>query len=276
MEERAKNCISIAILIIIMTAYSVFSIPTIPNLLHASKERYINVHGEAPVAMIKVNGELVNEKNLFVTAGSLLELDGSCSYDPDGKIRTYEWLIGREEKYGRRIKVKFDSPSIYPVILFVYDDSTPYSRVGSAIAFIHVLPSELYLCKEGLSERKPEADREKVSFFGKISLYYPIRLNESINVSSIEIFLHLKKPLLSIIRKISVYYMDSEKRMHLIGERKGWGLWMDKVFVFKGNLDNDLMGIEIVLYGFSLRGVSVVYGGDQPSMIKLYQKQYLS
>ena len=70
--------------------------------------------------------------------------------------------------------------------------------------------------------------------------------------------------------------MDSEKRMHLIGERKGWGLWMDKVFVFKGNLDNDLMGIEIVLYGFSLRGFSIVYGGDQPSVIKLYQKQYLS
>lgn len=67
----------------------------------------------------------VSKTEYFVTSTEeFLELDGSASYDRDGKIASYYWDLGDgTSKDGQIIRHKFESPGIYTVLLTVSDDA---------------------------------------------------------------------------------------------------------------------------------------------------------
>jgi chitodextrinase len=70
----------------------------------------------------------------IVTVGEKLALDGSASYDPDGKVVKYEWSFGDGTTgEGAKASHSYDRPDKYKVELKVTDDSGSNSTASMAV-----------------------------------------------------------------------------------------------------------------------------------------------
>ena len=83
--------------------------------------------------------------------------------------------------------------------------------------------------------------------------------------------LYLKKPLFSIVNKISIsLYNGGNEEIANEDKNLGHSLWLEKAVEIKGSLDKDenFKALKIVVYGFSLRKeISILYGGEKSSQI---------
>ncbi|MBU1101290.1 MAG: PKD domain-containing protein [Bacteroidetes bacterium] len=67
-----------------------------------------------------------------------IKLDGSQSYDSDGNIIGYEWIIRNKGGNKSIVKTSFDKPGYYPIILKIKDNSKAGNSAASDTVFIKV------------------------------------------------------------------------------------------------------------------------------------------
>ncbi|ACS34251.1 Conserved hypothetical protein [Thermococcus gammatolerans EJ3] len=88
-------------------------------------EFYILKANRPPVPVVKVIGEPI--------VNSTVLLDGSLSYDPDGRIVRYAWIIGNESFEGPAVNYTFTEPGNHTVVLTVWDDENESASVREVV-----------------------------------------------------------------------------------------------------------------------------------------------
>ncbi|HEC94488.1 MAG TPA: PKD domain-containing protein [Thermoplasmatales archaeon] len=292
-DKKMMTYMLSTILIIAAGMYVVFFMPTSENTGGATNGAHLIAQGEAPVAVISTSGGYQGDEeiDLIVFSGTTVEFDGSGSYDPDGEIVAYEWsfddgtiLEGVKVSY----TFKIDNPvtsfnvsklPVFSPLLTVYDED---GRQGFARVFVKVFPTEytFYLDEDVLSLSVPAESSEtvKLPFFGKnrkAELSYELDEPLYLPTCSCNITLHLQKPRLSLINKIVVSVYDADGNETILAENTLFqllGFWKNRVLTLDGTIQDagvGIKGVKVSLYGFSVRGVSILYGGDEPSMFQI-------
>jgi hypothetical protein len=144
--------------------------------------------------------------------------------------------------------------------------------MGDELLLVTVVPSQLYFDKESLLIDAPSEKTEtvKLPLFDSVTLTYNLSSPFFMPSSSCNVSLHLKKPRLSILREVIVSYYDADGREITLAKKNLFGFWKEKVITMSGAIEDTgsgIAGIKIGLRGFSLRGISIVYGGINPSSI---------
>lgn len=67
-----------------------------------------------------------------------IKFDASNSYDSDGKITNYSWIIDNKKFDGKIIEYAFSQPGLYKVIIFIEDDSKVENSIGSDTVFVKI------------------------------------------------------------------------------------------------------------------------------------------
>ncbi|QTA85729.1 PKD domain-containing protein [Desulfonema magnum] len=88
------------------------------------------VINEPPVAIVsyRFSGKDAQASELAVAPGDTVQFDGTRSYDPDGKLVSYQWEIFGNSELGTEnsepvFNFQFPRPGVYTVVLTVADDS---------------------------------------------------------------------------------------------------------------------------------------------------------
>ncbi|HID25484.1 MAG TPA: PKD domain-containing protein [Thermoplasmata archaeon] len=281
------------ILIIAAVVYVVFFMPTSGNTKGATNDAYLTAEGEAPVAVILTSGGYQGDGgiDLIVFSGTTVEFDGSSSYDPDGEIVAYEWsfddgtiLKGAKVSYTFNIdnpvaSFNLSKLPVFSPLLTVYDED---GRQGFTRVFVKVFPTEytLYLDEGVLSLGVPAESSETVKLPSlgknrKAELSYELDEPLYLPTCSYNITLHLQKPRLSLINKIVVSVYDTNGSETILAENSLFqllGFWRNRVLTLDGVIQDTgrgIKGVKVSLCGFSIRGVSLVYGGDEPSVFRI-------
>ncbi len=67
-----------------------------------------------------------------------IKFDAGNSYDSDGKITSYSWIVDNQKFQGKVIEYSFTKSGIYKIILFVEDDSKVENSIGNDTIFIKI------------------------------------------------------------------------------------------------------------------------------------------
>ena len=217
--------------------------------------------------------------------GEPIRFDASKSYDEDGTVALFRWDFGDEEiMEGATVEhiYNFDSnlsieyPLIYQVILIVWDDTGFYN---SALHEIKLFPKQyiFYLNHAKLSIEKPSSSQDAIkASFGKIiplnQLTY--ELTESIKIfpSSWNMTIYIKKPILTILNRISltIYNKTGTEIAKAESTFKPFKLWKEKTVLLEGTTirTEDFKSIKLTVYGFSLKAkINIFYGGEKAGQI---------
>lgn len=289
-DGKVMSYIATILFICVIAIYVVFLMPTHSEMGNEGNVA-TEVKGEAPIAVINVSGGIKisgTENMLLVRSGESITFDASNSYDPDGEIVEYEWSFGDEStESGKTVSHTFylDQESFseygtvtYSVVLRVYDNSLPYGRMGDDLLFVTVVPSKLYFDK-GMPKIDAPAEYKKnvkLPIFGSgtVELIYNLSNPFYMPSSPCNITLHIEKPRLSIITKISIVYYDADGNEIPLAEiprSKLFGFWKEKMITASGAIQDTgggIAGFKIRINGLSVRGISLIYGGDEPSLIE--------
>ena len=267
-------------LIVVAGTYVFFFMPT-NNKGVDSSSIHIKTN-EAPIAIISMHNTYqgYGDIDAMTFSGKSVIFDGSKSYDPDGRITRYDWSFDDgATAQGKNISHSFnvDHPVIFSAVLTVYDDS---EKVGIAVVYIKVIPSRyiFYFSEGSLSNMsvKSNAETKKLpmlSLVGAREADIKYNMSTPLYLPSCKwnVTLHIKKPVLSIIKKIVVTLYDENGNDTVNIEtspKDTIGFWKDRVINLNGSIpeiNSGIAGIKISIYGFSIRGVSMIYGGDEPS-----------
>ena len=230
-----------------------------------------------PVGIISAPDEAYFEETIV--------FDASDSYDTDGKIDYYLWDFGNGEtsegkivEYAYKFENDFEInyPLIYPISLFVRDNND--SMVGTNHQ-IKIFPKEyrFYFDSGKIIFQNPSKDEDKIkATLGIIrknnELIY--ELENPVNISSCtwNLTLHIKKPFLMNLRRISItLYDNNEAEISKTNFNfRILELWRDKSIEVEGKIDKkvEFKSVKISVFGFSiLRKISILYGREEPSCI---------
>ncbi len=113
-----------------------------------SFDETVIVINEPPVAIVSwqfsdKDGQI---SGLVVAPGDKVQFDGTRSYDPDGKIISYQWEAfgnlkletGNSDPHSPVFNLRFPMPGVYTVVLFVADDSSAENSVSQDEVLIRV------------------------------------------------------------------------------------------------------------------------------------------
>ncbi|HEC80841.1 MAG TPA: PKD domain-containing protein [Thermoplasmatales archaeon] len=288
LDKKAFAYVLAAVVIVSAASYVVFFMPdrsadtTTPSF-HVAK------HGDPPVAKIKTSGGYAGSGNidLLVFSGATVEFDGSESYDPDGEVVSYEWsfddgtvLKGKKVSYTFKLDQPLSSLNtsrlpVFSPLLTVCDND---GKQGFARIFVKVVPSyyKLYLSNSVLSLQKPDEDDEKIRLpvlWRKYVLNYEINETLYLERCYFNLTLHVQKPRLSLLSSIIVSAYDESGNETVLTKTsftQTMGFWREKVMSLDGEIpEMELKGIKVALCGLSYRGVSLVYGGDDASVLNI-------
>ena len=228
------------------------------------------------------SGSTIDE---YVYGGDEVTFDASGSYDPDGEIVSYEWLLDEENNKGTGPVVShtyiFDEesvnfPNIVQIILTVEDNN------GSIIPYLFnlgIIPKKytFYLDSQSLKKQKPDSSNDKVkATFGRFrsteTLNYLLDKPVYLQKCKWNATIYIEKPILSFVNKVSLVLYDSndEKIAEADSSLKLLDIWREKTITMSGSLNkpNELKSMELSVYGFSFgQKISILYGGEKASFI---------
>ena len=246
-----------------------------------------------PIPVLSVSGtidpkpDFFNQTTVdaFVYEGDIVIFDASDSYDPDGNITTYGWILDEENNKGTGPVVSHSYiiddksvsfPNIVQIILSIEDND------GSIVFHTFILgiikkEVTFYLDVRSLKNQKPETGDNKLkATLNKIRpteklnyvLATPIQLPKCTWNATISI----KKSIFSIVNKVLLVLYDSmgEKIAEAHSQLRLFGIWKEKTISISGVVDNqaDFESLELSVYGLSLREkISILYGGEKASFI---------
>lgn len=132
-------------------------------------------------AVIKVNKPpvAVIDAPLIGVPNQKLKFSAEKSFDKDGSIIEYRWLINNsQEKKGRVIEHTFSSPGMYRVILYVVDNSNVANSIGSDTLDIKINSAPVVLVEDFIStcsnvvtidaSRSYDPDEDQLTFYWQI------------------------------------------------------------------------------------------------------------
>jgi len=244
-----------------------------------------------PIPIISISGLIIPKPILnssidgFVYAGDEILLDASPSYDPDGKIQSYEWIIDEENTLYTDSKIKtsyfFDerndvAPKIIQLILSIQDNN---GSISFQTYLLGILPKRytFYLEKQWLSHECPDSSSETVkATFGRFreieTLTYTLENALQLQKCIWNVTLYIEKPLLSFLSTLTITLYNSNETV-LTEENFHWNLfsfWKQQSLEIQGKIiePTDIKKVEIAIIGFSFgKKISILYGGNNPSSL---------
>lgn len=96
-----------------------------------SPEFYVLKANRPPVPVVRIVGKVI--------ANRTIQLDASLSYDPDGRLVRYAWMIGNESFEGQVVNYTFSEPGNYTVVLTVWDDENASASLTRVVE-VHIGP----------------------------------------------------------------------------------------------------------------------------------------
>ena len=221
-------------------------------------------------------------KTTYVLTGEPITFDASKSYDPDGEITKYEWLLDESNTYTTGPTTTYTyqihtTPPTYPlksqVILTITDNNgaTIYQPIDIAI-----LPTHLtyYLATNTLQQQKPQTQTTeaiKPTLFNKQhTLTYALPEPLYLHNSNWSTTLYLQKPFFSYIHKIEITLKDHNNKIISTQKMKIrlTPFQQQKSILCQGTITQpcELKYIELRIIGITLRKpIQISYGGDTPS-----------
>lgn len=244
-----------------------------------------------PVPVISTVGTItpipdINESNIdaYVYGGDIVTFDASESYDPDGNITSYEWLLDEDNinksgpvvSYAYYFEDSIDFPNIVEIVLSVEDNN---ESIVYLTFYLGIIPKKytFYLDTQLLTKQKPDSSSEKVKatfdrFRSTQTLSYSP--NKPVHLEKCEwnITIFLEKPLLSFVNKVTIMLNDAdgEKIVESNTTMKLLEFWEEKTITINGmtNEPKEFKSLTITIYGFSFRNqIAVMYGGEKASLI---------
>ena len=104
------------------------------------------------------------QTNLFGDAGEYIGFDARDSYDPDGTIVDYRWIIGNDTYFGPHVHHRFDEGGSYSATLRITDNAGAFSTTQITVT---VRPQEI---KDKDTVEKKEIDMQLVGISGALLL----------------------------------------------------------------------------------------------------------
>jgi hypothetical protein len=226
-----------------------------------------------------------NSIDAFVYSDQPITCDASESYDPDGMITSYTWILDENnlQKEGTQIQhtYQYDNtlqqfPNIIQIILTIEDNN-------GSIAFqsynLGILPKQyiFYLSPNTLQSQQPSPNSESIkATFNLIrpSPQITYKLGEPITLPPCawNATLHLKKPILSLFSKISITLYNTSHSA-LTQQTTAFRLidfGREKTITVSGALQqtHEFYSMELTIIGFCFGSrFQIFYGGDTPSII---------
>ena len=220
--------------------------------------------------------------------GEEVVFDASQSTDPDGTIVSYLWDFsdfydttaeGAQVTHTYELGGEFipEYPVRYYITLQIYDNDGSIDMTSHEIA---LRPKEFifYLNQDSsLSIEEPPASKDTITArLGKISqpvettynlqrvLYIP-SCTWTINIS-------IKKPLLTVFKKISIVALDETgaEITQFESDVDFFSIWKEKTIRLTGSFpETNFSGIKLTVYGFTLKSsINLLYGEGQASCIR--------
>lgn len=246
-----------------------------------------------PIPVLAVSGtidpnpDFFNQTKLdaFAYEGDIVIFDASNSYDPDGNITAYGWILDEENNKGTgpvvshsyTIKDKSVSlPSIIQIILTIEDND------GSIVFHtfnLGIIQKEVtfYLDVQSLKNQKPETSDDKLkTTFNKIrsteKLNYILATPIQLPKCTWNATIFIKKTIFSIVNKVTLVLYDStgKKIAEENSQLKLVDIGKEKTIFISGivNSQTDFESLELSIYGFSIgKKISILYGGEKASFI---------
>jgi hypothetical protein len=232
-----------------------------------------------PIPVVSISGTVLPEVNqtlAYAYDGATVTFDASNSYDPDGEIVFYEWILDETNirRSGPVVSHTYDIEvvdlvNIVEVILILGDDN------GSIVYHpfnLGVIPERFifYFDLGSLKNEMPEVGYEKVeATMGRF------RQTERLNYSLDEAVpllrckwsatINVEKPFLGFISRVSLVLYNSTGGEIAEGYEKVGFFGREKTVSIDGFIDEPRVfkSLEVNIYGFSLgERVKLVYGGE--------------
>ncbi len=199
--------------------------------------------------------------DLTIYTNEELILHASQSYDPDGTIKDYRWILEDDSIItSTTLKKTYNQPGDIQVTLQLTDNdnATTYQRY---IIHIETTQHTLFLANKTLTPQQITTDTEvfvsaKLRAQEKNTLTYTIEPNQLLPPTNYSIKLALSKPLLSILTKTTITIYNSENQQ--IGksiQRHPNFFWKTKQLNYNGaiNEQETLSHLSLTFTGFSLQ-----------------------
>jgi hypothetical protein len=244
-----------------------------------------------PIPIISTIGTIspkpdINESTIdaYVYGEDEVTFDASGSYDPDGNITSFQWLLDEDNtnKSGPLVTHTYyfddsiDFPNIVEIILSVEDNN---GSIVYLTFYLGIIPKEytFYLDAQLLTKYKPDSSSEKVK--ATFDLFRPTQtlsysLNRPVHLEKCEwnITIFLEKPLLSFVNKVTFKLNDEngDKIVEVNITMKLLEFWKEKTITISGTISEpkEFKSLEITIYGFSLRNqIAIMYGGEKASLL---------
>lgn len=283
-----KSIIALPILILIITALSGCISENDETSTVAPPSKNLD-----PIPVLSATGvispkpDFLNQTDIdaFVYGGDTVTFDASGSYDPDGEIVSYEWLLDEKNDVdtGPIVSHKYifdddsDSfPNVVQIILTIEDDN------GSIIphAFnLRIIPKSFtyYFDSQSLKKQKPDTGTDKVkATFGRFrsieKLSYILDKPVQLQKCKWNATIYLEKPILSLLSQASLilYNSTGEKIAETNFKFRLFDIWKQKTITMSGLIDkpDDFKSMELSIYGLSFgQRISILYGGEKASFV---------
>jgi hypothetical protein len=246
-----------------------------------------------PVLVLSSQGMITPPPNIatnipidgYAYAGDQVTFDASKSYDPDGTISSYQWLVDEKNTIHSESIITtsykfetllFENPAVVSIILSIEDSN------GSIVYdtyHLGILPkkADIYLTPNSLQPSPPPKDKSQINAYLSTfrvtqPLLYASDTPFKLQACTWNLSLHVSKPLFSYIHSISISYYNTtgNKFFASTSTMNFFGFWKERAILFKGTFHEpvELQTIEINIKGFSLRkAITIHYGGEHPSLL---------
>jgi len=244
-----------------------------------------------PVPIISTIGTISPKPDLNISTidayaygGDEVTFDASGSYDPDGNITSFEWLLDEDNtnKSGPVVTHTYyfddtiDFPNIVEIVLSIEDNNGSFVYLPF---YLGIIPKKytFYMDTQLLTKHKPASSSEKVK--ATFDRFRPTQtlsfvLNKPAHLEKCEwnITIFLEKPILSFVNKVTFELNDenSDKIAEVNTTMKLLEFWKEKTITISGttNEPKEFKSLEITIYGFSLRNqIAIIYGGEKASLL---------
>ena len=230
-----------------------------------SSELIKNQPPQATITTQNINRPQITQSSLTpdltIYTNEELILHAIESYDPDGTIKDYRWILEDDSIItSTTLKKTYNEPGDIQVILQLTDNdnATTYQRY-----LIHIETSQRTLFLENKTlTNQPTTTKTDVFVSAKIRalekniLTYTFEQNYNLPPTNYSITLSFSKPLLTILTKTTITLYNTENQQ--IGQsiqRHPNIFWKNKQFNYNGALNEQevLSHLSITFTGFSLK-----------------------